>query len=146
MIVAAPIRGRSLQISFNICRQAFSEPVMPSRVCSLYDNPSSFICRRSIMMKISLIQIIKTHRIKSSHSNDPNSINNKNQNIDKIHSNTIKSLNNQFSNDDIKDSHITDTMSNQNRFENHKEKFEKAILAQLKCNTDTSISRAFGMY
>jgi hypothetical protein len=88
----------------------------------------------------------KNSSYKSSHSNDPNSINNKNQNIDKIHSNTIKSLNDQFSNDDIKDSHITDTISNQNRFENHKEKFEKAILAQLKCNTDTSISRTFGIY
>ena len=83
----------------------------------------------------------KNSSYNSSYSNNLNNINNTNQNIDEINYNTIKSLSDQFSNDDIKNSHITDTINSQNRFENHKEKFEKAILAQLKYNADTSISK-----
>ena len=83
----------------------------------------------------------KNSSYNSSYSNNLNNINTTNQNINEINYNTIKSLNDQFSIDDIKNSHITDTINSQNRFENHKEKFEKAILVQLKYNADTSISK-----
>ena len=83
----------------------------------------------------------KNSSYNSSYSNNLNNINTTNQNINEINYNTIKSLNDQFSIDDIKNSHITDTINSRNRFENHKEKFEKAILAQLKYNADTSISK-----
>ena len=83
----------------------------------------------------------KNSSYNSSYSNNLNNINTTNQNINEINYNTIKSLSDQFSNDDIKNNHITDTIKSQNRFENHKEKFEKAILVQLKYNADTSISK-----
>ena len=41
----------------------------------------------------------------------------------------------------IEDSHITDNLNSLNKYENHEEKFEQVIQAQLKYNADIPISK-----